>query len=94
MLSQGRSVSEFLYVKQEGVAASVDTITTSWRASQSADTITTRWRAFQSQCFSIQGSLCNAALMVGGSLTRPHEDNCKRLAYNVYRWLQVRKARS
>ena len=64
------------------------------RMDASADAITTRWRAFQSQCFSIQGALCNASLMVGGSLTQPHDDKCKRLAFNVYRWLQVRKAAS
>ena len=49
----------------------------------------TRWRSFQDHCFAIQGALCNASLMVGGSLTRPHDDDCKLLAFKIYRYLQT-----
>ena len=48
-----------------------------------------RWRSFQSACYSIQGALCNVALMVGGSLTSPHDEASKQLAFRVYRYLQV-----
>ena len=48
-----------------------------------------RWRSFQNICYSIQGALCNTALIVGGSLTEPHGEACKQLAFRIYRYLQL-----
>ena len=49
----------------------------------------TRWRAFQIYCYNLQNSLGNAALKVGSTLKSPSDERCKRLAFRVYRYLQV-----
>eukprot|EP00930_Biecheleria_cincta_P039858 TRINITY_DN27358_c0_g1_i1.p1 TRINITY_DN27358_c0_g1~~TRINITY_DN27358_c0_g1_i1.p1 ORF type:complete len:878 (+),score=132.75 TRINITY_DN27358_c0_g1_i1:97-2730(+) len=48
-----------------------------------------RWRDFLNIGYSIQGRIHDVSLMVGGAIADPSSEACKRLAFNVYRYLTV-----